>query len=107
MVDTPRGRREAWVACVASGGRLRKAIPRFVPLSEPEASASSPRKPLIRSEVVGSEKVTPHDGPHEGGDERTEFVAWLKKLIGIDDNRTFEPKNWRRSGMKSKSCTPK
>jgi hypothetical protein len=93
MVDTPREGGANLVALAASRGRLKGAKEpprRFIPRSEPEASASSPRKPLIRSEAGGSEKIAPHDGPHEGGDGWTEFVAWLKKCVGIDDNRTFE-----------------
>jgi hypothetical protein len=92
MVDTPREGRAAWAALAASRGRASgpRRKPRFVPLSESEASASSPRKPLIRVEASGAEKAAPHDVPHEGGDGRTELVAWLKKWISIDDNRTFE-----------------
>lgn len=93
MVDTPREGHEASAAVAASRGMLRGAKParRIVPLSEPKSSASSPRKPLIRSGAGEGEKIAPHDGPHEGGDERTEFVIWLKKWVGIDDNRKFEP----------------
>lgn len=93
MVDTPRDGRADLAALAASRGRLKgakKLTPGFLRLSEPEASVSSPRKPLIRSEAGGGEKIAPHDGPHEGGDGWTEFVAWLKKWVGIDDNRTFE-----------------
>jgi hypothetical protein len=92
MVDTPRGRLPDRAALAASR-RPKEPKPRgfVVPTKKPEASASSPRIVRIQPETVGAEKITSHDAPHEGAGEWTEFAAWLKKWIGIGDNRTFGP----------------
>ena len=96
MVDTPGGRLPDQVALAASR-RLKEPKPEpkrkgyVMPTKTPEASASPPRKVRVQLEAVGAEKITSHDSPHEGAGEWTEFAAWLKKWIGIGDNRTFEP----------------
>ena len=94
MVDTPKEGLPDWAAALAASRRPKEPEPRgFVVPTKAEASASSPRILRIQPEASGVEKITSNDALHEGAGEWTEFAAWLRRWIGIGDNRKFEPRN--------------
>ena len=90
MVDKP-GEGRNWAVFFAARRGLKGPgpAPGFRRLGDQQPPAH-PFHGLPTRPEAGREKVVSHDHPHEGGAEWTELGTWLKKLVGVDDNRDFD-----------------